>query len=116
MKTDRYKVAIGVILCWTLTLISCKKEEKIVQKGIYNDPLSELHGINMAYTDSAKIMVKMSTETQLTLQNEDKVYPKEVRIFFFDKLGNNTTTPQRRFGKIYSLEKPLSYYGACVGK
>lgn len=92
MKTDKYIAVISVILFWTLTLISCKKEEKIVQKGIYNGPLSELHGINMAYTDSARIMVRMSTETQLTLLNEDKVYPKEVRIFFFDKLGNNTTT------------------------
>lgn len=92
MKIIKYKAIGCIIWAWTLLLVSCKKEEKVIEKGIYNGPLSELHGINMAYTDSAKIMVRMSTETQLTLQNEDKVYPKEVRIFFFDKLGNNTTT------------------------
>ncbi|WP_044173145.1 LPS export ABC transporter periplasmic protein LptC [Flectobacillus major] len=78
---------------WALVLLSaCRKEEKVSKREIYNGPISELHGINMSYTDSARVVVKMSTETQLTLQNEDKVYPKEVRIFFFDKMGNNTTT------------------------
>ena len=74
-----------------LTLSACEDDKKDIKKEEYKGPISEVYGINMAYTDSAKLVVKMSTEAQLTMANEDKKYPKEVRIFFFDKKGNNTT-------------------------
>ncbi|MDZ7896478.1 MAG: LPS export ABC transporter periplasmic protein LptC [Arcicella sp.] len=74
-----------------LLLSACEDDKKEVKKQQYPGPISEVYGINMAYTDSAKLVVKMSTEAQLTMANEDKKYPKEVRIFFFDKMGNNTT-------------------------
>ncbi len=82
-------LAIVVILFLTF---SCKKEEKAVVKQEYKGPLSEIYGINMTYSDSARLVVRMNTEVQLTLANEDKIYPKEVRIFFFDKQGRNNTT------------------------
>lgn len=70
---------------------ACEEDKKDVKKQEYKGPISEVYGINMAYTDSARLVVKMSTEAQLTMANEDKKYPKEVRVFFFDKMGNNTT-------------------------
>ena len=78
-------------LCFMMLFCACEEDRKDVKKQEYKGPISEVYGINMAYTDSAKLVVKMSTEAQLTMANEDKKYPKEVRIFFFDKLGNNTT-------------------------
>lgn len=73
-------------------LLSCKKEEKTIAKHEYKGPLSEIYGISMTYSDSARLVVRMNTEVQWTLPNEDKVYPKEIRIFFFDKQGRNNTT------------------------
>lgn len=70
---------------------ACEDDKKDLKKEEYKGPISEVYGINMAYTDSARLVVKMSTEAQLTMANEDKKYPKEVRVFFFDKKGNNTT-------------------------
>lgn len=70
---------------------ACEESEKAVKKEEYKGPISEVYGINMTYSDSAKLVVRMSTEAQLTMANEDKKYPKEVRVFFFDKFGNNTT-------------------------
>ena len=74
-----------------LLLSACEDDKKNIKKEEYKGPISEVYGITMAYTDSAKLVVKMSTEAQLTMANEDKKYPKEVRVFFFDKMGNNTT-------------------------
>ena len=74
-----------------LILSACEDDKKNIKKEEYKGPISEVYGINMAYTDSARLVVKMSTEAQFTMANEDKRYPKEVRVFFFDKKGNNTT-------------------------
>jgi LPS export ABC transporter protein LptC len=74
-----------------IVLISCEDDKKEFKRVEYKGPISEVYGINMSYTDSARLVVRMSTEAQLTMANEDKKYPKEVRVFFFDKMGNNTT-------------------------
>ena len=88
VSTSR-KLILFLLLLVIVT--SCEDDKKGIKKEEYKGPISEVYGINMAYTDSAKFVVKMSTEAQLTMANEDKKYPKEVRIFFFDKKGNNTT-------------------------
>ena len=82
-------VCLSIAFCFFF--LSCKQEEKVNKKEFYEGPLSELYGINMTYSDSAGTVVRMSTEVQLTMPNEDKIYPKEVRVFFFDREGNNTT-------------------------
>ena len=89
VPTSRKSVLYFLFLL--LTLSACEEDKKDIKKEEYKGPISEVYGINMAYTDSAKLVVRMSTEAQLTMANEDKKYPKEVRIFFFDKMGNNTT-------------------------
>ena len=90
----RYLIIRNPILYFLISIITfsaCEDDKNDIKKEEYKGPISEVYGINMAYTDSAKLVVKMSTEAQLTMANEDKKYPKEVRIFFFDKKGNNTT-------------------------
>lgn len=72
-------------------LTSCDDDKKVVKKEEYKGPISEVYGINMTYSDSARLVVRMTTDVQLTMASEDKIFPKEIRIFFFDKFGNNTT-------------------------
>ena len=72
-------------------LTSCEDDKKVVKKEEYKGPISEVYGINMTYSDSAKLVVRMTTDVQLTMASEDKIFPKEIRVFFFDKFGNNTT-------------------------
>ena len=78
-------------LLFLLSLISvffsCR-EKADDSKVVYAGPKSELHGIDMIYSDSARKVVRMVTETQLTLATEDRIYPKEMKLWFFDKLGN----------------------------
>jgi LPS export ABC transporter protein LptC len=72
-------------------LTSCEDDKKDIKREEYKGPVSEVYGINMSYTDSARLVVRMTTEAELTMRSDDRIYPKEVRVFFFDKLGNNTT-------------------------
>lgn len=92
MSTNhREKYILYPLLYFLFLFSACEDDKKYIKKEEYKGPISEVYGINMAYTDSARLVVKMSTEAQLTMANEDKKYPKEVRVFFFDKMGNNTT-------------------------
>ncbi|NBA87952.1 LPS export ABC transporter periplasmic protein LptC [Emticicia sp. CRIBPO] len=68
-------------------LFSCedkKKEEKAVH---YNGPVMTVDNLSIAYSDSGRVTVKMSTAKQLKMQNEDEIYPKAVYINFIDKAG-----------------------------
>ena len=76
---------------YCLLLTSCEEDKKDLKREEYKGPVSEVYGINMTYSDSARLVVRMTTDVQLTMVSEDKIFPKEIRVFFFDKFGNNTT-------------------------
>lgn len=68
-------------------LFSCedkKKDEKAVH---YNGPVMTIDNLNISYSDSGRVTVKMSTAKQMKMQNEDEIYPKAVYINFIDKAG-----------------------------
>ncbi|MEA5137540.1 LPS export ABC transporter periplasmic protein LptC [Arcicella rigui] len=85
-----------------------------MDRKTYNGPLSEVYGVNMVYSDSARMVVKMSTESQLTMPNEDKVYPHEVRVFFFDKFGNNSTTLRSDSARYIRIKNVYHIMGRVV--
>jgi LPS export ABC transporter protein LptC len=79
-----------LLIVWLISLLACseaKKAENLVYKG----PKSELSGIDMVYSDSARAVVRMVTESQITTPLEDRIYPKEMKLWFYDKLGNVTS-------------------------
>ena len=79
-----------LLIVWVISLLACseaKKAENLVYKG----PKSELSGIDMIYSDSARAVVRMVTESQITTPLEDRIYPKEMKLWFYDKLGNVTS-------------------------
>jgi hypothetical protein len=39
----------------------------------------------MVYSDSARATLRMVTEQQITTISEDRVYPKEMKLWFYDK-------------------------------
>ncbi len=71
-------------------LIACHEREK-KSSAEYIGPKSELRGIDMVYSDSARATLRMVTEQQITTISEDRVYPKEMKLWFYDKLGNITS-------------------------
>lgn len=76
-----------LMLVSSLLFWSCQKDQA-EDKRIYRGPKSELLGIDMVYSDSGRSMVHMITEKQITAPTEDRIYPKEMKLWFFDKLGN----------------------------
>jgi LPS export ABC transporter protein LptC len=79
-----------LLIVWVISLLACseaKKAENLVYKG----PKSELSGIDMVYSDSARAVVRMVTESQITTPLEDRIYPKEMKLWFYDKLGKVTS-------------------------
>jgi LPS export ABC transporter protein LptC len=81
------------ILClfgWVICLLACSETQK-ANNQIYKGSKSELSGIDMIYSDSARAIVRMVTESQITSPVEDRIYPKEMKLWFYDKLGNVTS-------------------------
>ncbi len=79
-----------LLLVLTSVSLACR-EEKTAKNLIYVGPKSELTDIDMVYSDSARTVVRMVTPSQITLYSEDRVYPKEVKLWFYDKMGNVTS-------------------------
>ena len=71
----------------SLLIWSCQKEQA-EDKRVYRGPKSELLGIDMVYSDSGRTIVHMITDQQITSPTEDRIYPKEMKLWFYDKLGN----------------------------
>lgn len=78
------------LLGWVICLFACSEQKKSVNL-IFKGPKSELSGIDMIYSDSARAVVRMVTESQITTPTEDRIYPKEMKLWFYDKLGNETS-------------------------
>lgn len=87
-------------LIFVCILFSC--EEKAIEKDVnYTGPTLEVENIELSYGDSARVVVKMKTALELDLQNQDKVYPKEVRLFFYDPTGKESTTIRSDSGRYF---------------
>lgn len=102
-----------LLLCLlSMFCLSACQERQESKKVQYKGPKSELDGINMVYSDSARAVVRMVTDKQMTLFNEDRVYPKEVKLFFYDKLGNTTTQirgDSARFDRVKNYYKLMGH-------
>jgi LPS export ABC transporter protein LptC len=83
-------VLLGRIFMLTLfvnTLIRCKKEEEEKVPYEYTGPIAETTNLNVNFSDSGRVVVKLKTAKQLRFQNEDEVYPKAVYVNFIDETG-----------------------------
>lgn len=94
-----------------MLLVAC--QEKAIQKEIkYTGPSLEVENIDMSYGDSARVMVKMKTALEIDLQNQDKIYPKEVRLFFYEpENGQESTTVRSDSGHYYKNENKYVLMG-----
>ncbi|WP_082391150.1 LPS export ABC transporter periplasmic protein LptC [Jiulongibacter sediminis] len=66
-------------------LWACEEEDETKENFVYLGPVMTIDDLNVAFTDSGRVRVKMSTAKQLKMQNEDEVYPKAVYVNFIDE-------------------------------
>ncbi len=96
-----------------LMAMACK--EKTPEKEVnFTGPTLELDSIELSYGDSADVRVKMKTAKELDLQNFDKIYPKEVRLFFYDDAGAESTTIRSDSGHYYKSLNEYKLMGNIV--
>ncbi len=86
----QYSLRFLLLVVSSLLMVSCQ-EEQAKDKRVFRGPKSELLGIDMVYSDSGRTVVHMITEKQITTSAEDRIYPKEMKLWFYDKLGNVTS-------------------------
>jgi LPS export ABC transporter protein LptC len=104
------KPLIFIIILGNFAFFSCK--ERMAEKDVnYLGPMLEIENMELGYSDSARIMVKMKTALELDLQNKDRVYPKEVKLFFYDKLGVESTTIRSDSGRYINTENHYKLMG-----
>lgn len=95
------------------TIFSCR-EKVDDSKAVYVGPKSELYGIDMVYSDSARKVVRMVTESQLTLASEDRIYPKEMKLWFYDKKGKITSEVRGDSAHFYRQKNTYKLIGHVV--
>lgn len=109
MQINSKYIKLYFLLILVLT-ISCK-EKAIEKEQNYLGPNLEMEGIELSYGDSAQVQVKMKTALELDLQNQDKVYPKEVRLFFYDPEGKESTTIRSDSGRYFKSQNHYKLMG-----
>jgi LPS export ABC transporter protein LptC len=80
-----------------------KKEETFIE---YLGPTMTTDNLNVAYSDSGHVKVKLSTAKNLKFSNQNEEYPKAVYVNFIDKNGVEYSSLRSDSGK-YSKEKNL---------
>jgi len=97
----------------SLLIWSCQKEQA-EEKRVYRGPKSELLGIDMVYSDSGRTVVHMITDQQITTPTEDRIYPKEMKLWFYDKLGNVSSEIRGDSAHFFRIDNSYKLMGHVV--
>ena len=91
-------------------IFSCQKENKVVKnQKPYTGPLAQLYNINTLFSDSALVKVQLIAPVQNEYINGDRIFPKGLLLYFFDKTGNTNSSLKANHGKV---EKSTGIYTA----
>lgn len=89
-----------------ITLLACEEEKKPTRVE-YKGPIEEIQNVKLLYSEAAALKVKLTTAKQFRYLNDDRKYPNEVLIDFYDPTGQQVVTTLRsdsgRYDKIKDL-------------
>lgn len=78
----------NLLLVWSVAgaLLACqdRPEPPLVA---YRGPVSETYGVTLITSDSGHKVIRLQTPLQLDMESGDRVFPKEVKLYFYDKNG-----------------------------
>jgi LPS export ABC transporter protein LptC len=88
-------MALYIVHCTLfITLFSCEEEKK-PQRVEYKGPIEEIQNVKLLYSEAATLKVKMTTARQLRYVNDDRKYPNEIHVDFYDPTGQQVVTTLR---------------------
>ena len=73
----------------------------------YVGPIEEIKDVNLRYSEAALLKVKLTTARQFRYLNDDRKYPDEVHIDFYDPGGQQVVTTLRSDSGRYDRVKDL---------
>lgn len=75
------------ILLFGSILLGCKEKQEAKEPYEYTGPIAETTNLNVNFSDSGKVVVKLKTAKKLSFKTEDELYPKAVYVNFIDDTG-----------------------------
>lgn len=89
-----------------LTVWACEEAKTVKKVDPFNGPIETIDNVEMLYSEAARLKVKLTTPRQFRYLNDDRKYPKQVNIVFYDATGRPTTTLRSDSGR-YDKAKDL---------
>lgn len=102
MATYRAYWLIGGTLLAAAGGWSCQKKEAEapVKKVTYNGPAAETTNALTLLSDSARLQIRLTAPLEQTFETGDQVYPKGVKVSFYDRDGRTViNTLQGKYAK-----------------
>jgi LPS export ABC transporter protein LptC len=103
LRADRTGFPLFIHCLWLIvycSLFSCE-DEKPARKTVaaYVGPIEQIDNVRMLYSEGAMLKVKLITASQYRYANDDKRFPRQVNISFYDPTGQETTTIRSDSGR-----------------
>ncbi|NBW37509.1 MAG: LPS export ABC transporter periplasmic protein LptC [Cytophagia bacterium] len=102
-------------LLLSLLLVACAKTE-VKEPIIYEGPLREMADMEMFYSQSSAVKVKMKTPLVYEFKNDDKEFPKGLYLEFYDAMGNLESTLTANHAFYFKTENKWRGRGDVVVK
>ena len=81
------------------SLFSCEEPKETRKVKAYEGPVEEISDVKLLYSEAAFVKVRLTTAKQLRYQNDNRRYPEEVNISFFNPSGQEITTIRSDSGR-----------------
>jgi LPS export ABC transporter protein LptC len=95
-------IKISLFVCLS-AVFACNPQAEETKKEPYEGAIIEVLNMNMLYSDSAKVRIQVKAPQQFEMQNGDRLFPKGVKIDFFDAEGQKTSELSGKKGR-FKLE------------
>jgi LPS export ABC transporter protein LptC len=105
-----------VFFSLALFFTSCEEEKTKATFKEYAGPVEEAEKIQILYSETGKLKVKLNTDKQIKYSNEDKIFPKPITINFYDPTGAITSTLRSDSGRFDSKTSIYKVMGHVVVK
>lgn len=103
------KRGVPILVVFGLMLLACADNSKVLSKETYEGPSVELENVEILFSDSAIVKVKLTAARQLIAENDDMEFPNGIFLEFHNERGRVTSTLKADKGYFFNLK---NYYKA----
>ncbi|MFY0687985.1 MAG: LPS export ABC transporter periplasmic protein LptC [Cyclobacteriaceae bacterium] len=105
-----------VLILMGLLAMSCEDRKDLLEAEIYEGPIMEMEDINVLLTDSAKMVMRLIAERQLTYESGDKEWPKGMLLQYYGAFDTPQVTFQSNITKYIASENHYQGIGNVMVK